>query len=50
MMPHIISKVKSEITEELNERSRISSRNNEAIIIEEPIFHKNVEEKPEKAE
>ena len=49
-MPHIISKVKSEITEELSERSRISSRINEPVIIEEPIFHKNVEKQSEKAE
>jgi hypothetical protein len=45
-MPDIISKVKSEINEELNERSRISSKN-EPIIIEEPKFYKVNEKKSE---
>ena len=45
-MPDIISKVKSEITEELSERSRISSKN-QPTIIEEPIYYKAPEAKPQ---
>ena len=45
-MPDIISRVKSEITEELSERSRISSKN-QPTIIEEPIYYKAPELKPQ---
>lgn len=45
-MPDIISKVKSEITEELSERSRISNKN-QPIIVEEPIYYKVSEDKPQ---
>lgn len=45
-MPEIISKVKSEITEELSERSRISSKN-QPNIVEEPIYFKASQEKAE---
>jgi hypothetical protein len=44
-MPGIISKVKSEITEELSERSRISNKN-QPIIVEEPIYYKASEDRP----
>lgn len=47
-MPEIISKIKSEISEEIKEKSRIS-RNNEPVIIEQPLNSKpQPKEEPKK--
>lgn len=43
MIPEIVSKIRSEVTEEIKERSRISTSskvNNEPIITEDTIFSK----------
>jgi hypothetical protein len=40
MMPHIISKIKTEITDEIKEKSKLSAKA-QPIIVEEPFFKKN---------
>lgn len=48
MIPDIVSKIKSEISEEILEKSKISTRSNQPTIIEEPIFYKSEQNEQKK--